>query len=146
MAAEVTRDFTATSRVTDDNRVFEIEVFEQARQIVRISVHIVSAPSLSRAAVPAAVVCDYAKTLLAEEQHLAIPIVRGEWPAVAENDRLSFAPVFVKNFGAVFGGDSRHGELSFALVEFGWNEIRGIAYCYKKQDFCAANGIIVRPR
>ena len=30
-----------------------------------------------------------------EEQHLRVPIVRAEWPAVAEHDGLTFTPVFV---------------------------------------------------
>jgi hypothetical protein len=30
-----------------------------------------------------------------EEQHLRVPIIGRQWPAMAEDDRLSFAPVFV---------------------------------------------------
>src|SRR5215213_1093833 len=49
---------------------------------------------------------------LAEEvEHLGVPVVGAERPAVVEDDRLSVlrAPVLVEDFNAIFGRDGSHG-------------------------------------
>ena len=46
-----------------------------------------------------------AKSMIQKEEHVCIPIVGGERPAVAEHNRLPHAPVLVKNLYAVFGGN-----------------------------------------
>jgi hypothetical protein len=46
-----------------------------------------------------------------EKEHLIFKGVRGERPAVTENDRLSLAPVVVIDLRAVFGRDRAHGSL-----------------------------------
>src|SRR5437667_144432 len=51
--------------------------------------------------------------LLAEEQHLSVPIVRSERPAVTEHYGLALSPVLVVNMCAVFCCDSRHVIFSF---------------------------------
>src|ERR1700689_2561497 len=56
----------------------------------------------------APIVGDHAISVAEEEQHLRIPIVRGEWPAVAEHDRLPATPIFVVNLHAIRGCDSGH--------------------------------------
>src|SRR6266404_5848049 len=55
-----------------------------------------------------AIVRDHAVAFLTEEQHLSIPVVRRQRPAVAENYRLSLTPVLVINLRAVFGSNCRH--------------------------------------
>src|SRR4029078_1651045 len=64
-------------------------------QIVGIVIHIMAAVSLSRAAMPAPVVCDYPITFGEEEEHLWVPVVRRQRPAVTEHNGLSAAPVLV---------------------------------------------------
>ena len=49
----------------------------------------------------APVVRNNAIAQLAEMQHLAVPIVRGQWPAVRENDRLPRTPILVVNLCSV---------------------------------------------
>ena len=56
----------------------------------------------------APVVRDDAIAALAEEQHLPVPVVRAERPAMREHDRLSRAPVLVENLCSVLRGDSGH--------------------------------------
>src|ERR1700674_2417717 len=63
-------------------------------------------------AMAAAVMGDDAIAMTKEEHHLRIPVIGGERPAMAEHDLLTFAPILVVNFGAVFGLDRRHGEVS----------------------------------
>jgi hypothetical protein len=64
--------------------------------------------------VTASIVRDHAITLHAGEHHLRVPGSGVERPAMRENDGLSRAPVLAEDIGAVFGGDRRHGEVSFA--------------------------------
>src|SRR5882762_4572342 len=51
---------------------------------------------------------DDAIALPPEVQHLPVPVVPAQRPAVAENDWLSFAPVLVINLCSVFCGDGCH--------------------------------------
>src|SRR5216683_1546322 len=56
---------------------------------------------------------DHPIALLAEVQHLSVPVVRGERPPVTEHYGLAFSPVLVVNPCAVFCGDRGHGIFSF---------------------------------
>ena len=67
----------------------------------------------------APVVGDDAVALLEEEQHLGVPVVGRQGPAVAEHDGLALAPVLVEDLDAVFGGDRVHD------CSFGWGGLRG---------------------
>ena len=60
----------------------------------------------------AAVMGDDAIAVIEEEQHLRVPVIGRQRPAMAEHDGLTGAPVLVVNLGAVFGLDRRHGEVS----------------------------------
>ena len=51
---------------------------------------------------------DDAVALLEEEQHLRVPVVGAERPAVMEDDRLPGAPVLVEDLRAVLRGDGAH--------------------------------------
>src|SRR5438067_2365287 len=78
-------------------------------EIVGVMIHVVTIGDLAGATVTAAIVRDDAIAVLEEEHHLRVPVVGGEWPAVGEDDGLAGTPVFVEDFGAVFGGDGGHG-------------------------------------
>ena len=66
----------------------------------------------------AAIVGDTAVTIRGQEKHLRFPTIGREGPAVAENNRLSNAPVFVIDLGTVFCSDRAH-ELVNPLVCMG---------------------------
>ena len=57
---------------------------------------------------PAPVVGDDAVAVLQEEQHLGVPVVGRQRPAVAEDDRLARAPVLVEDLCPVGRGDRAH--------------------------------------
>ena len=88
--------------------VLQIEMRRQRRQIVGIMIHVVAVAGLGRAAVAAPVMGDDAIAVVQEEQHLRVPVVGRQRPAVAEHDRLPAAPVLVENLDAVFGDDHWH--------------------------------------
>ena len=112
MTPDVAGNFTAAGGVADVDSVLQIKLLREGCEIVGVGVHVVAVPRLAGAAVPAPVMRDDAVALLAEEQHLSVPVVRGKRPAVTEHDGLSFAPVFVEDFCSVLHSNCRHNEFS----------------------------------
>src|SRR5689334_8622812 len=62
----------------------------------------------------AAVVRDHAIPTMQEEQHLRVPVVGRQRPAVAEYDGLTGAPVLEEQLGSIPGGVRGH-HPSFAI-------------------------------
>src|ERR1700722_6016075 len=108
MPPNVAGNFSATGGVTHVDCVLQIELFCEGGKIVGVGVHLVAIPSLRGTTVASPVMRDHAITALAEEQHLAVPVVRSERPAVTEHDGLACSPVLIVNLRTVFRGDGRH--------------------------------------
>src|ERR1700735_732943 len=89
--------------------ILEIELFYNLVSIICVGIHIVTDGSLGRATVAATIVSNHAISLAQEEHHLSVPVVGRQRPTVMKKDRLSRAPVFIENLGAIFGGNRRHG-------------------------------------
>src|SRR5580692_3030966 len=102
MPPNVTRNFSTAGGVAHMDRIFQVKLFSQHREIVGVGVHIIAIPRLFGTAVPSPVSRNDSIAALAEKQHLSVPIVRREGPAVTEHDGLSLAPVFVVNLCTVF--------------------------------------------
>src|SRR5271167_4948551 len=77
-------------------------------QIVGVVVHVVTDAGLCGASVATSIVGDHSEAMLQEEQHLGVPIVSRQRPAVAEDDRLARAPVLEENLDAVGRSDRAH--------------------------------------
>src|SRR5208282_2322005 len=88
--------------------VLEVEPFEELRHIVRVGVHVVSIPRLVGAPMTAPVVRNDAIAALTEEEHLAVPVVSAQWPAMRKYNGLSGSPILVENLCSVFRRDCRH--------------------------------------
>src|SRR5207253_101720 len=88
----------------------------QRREVIGIGVHIVAMPGLARAAMAAAVMGDTAVAAGGQKEHLVLKGVCAQWPAVAEDDGLSTAPVLVVDLRAVLGSDRGHGMVSLTLL------------------------------
>lgn len=71
----VARGLSAASRMPNMNRIFQIELLRQLRDIGSVGIHVVTGRSLRRAAMTATIVSDDAIALPEEEQHLRIPLV-----------------------------------------------------------------------
>jgi len=93
MPTDVARYFSASCRMSDMDGISEIELLGQLRKIIRIRVHVIAVPRLHGAAMPSPVVRYNAIAVLTEEQHLGVPVIGTERPAVAEDYRLSLSPV-----------------------------------------------------
>ena len=95
--ADVAGDFPAAGGEADEGDLAQIEFFDQRGEVVGVGVHVVAVPGLSGPSVAAAVVGDAAVAVGGQEQHLRLPAVGIQRPAVAEHDRLSLAPVLVED-------------------------------------------------
>ena len=82
-------------------------------QVVGVVVHVVAIAGLRRSPVAAPIVGNDAIAVQEEEQHLRIPVVSRQWPAMTEDDGLSVSPVLVEDLRTVVSGDHTHLELSF---------------------------------
>ena len=114
MAGDVAGRLAAAGRVADVDRVAQVEVLDDRGGVGGVVVHVVPVADLARPAVAAPVVGDDAVALLDEEEHLGVPVVGAQRPAVVEHDRLGVlrAPVLVEDVGVVLGGDEAHGVVS----------------------------------
>src|SRR5882672_7667356 len=108
MPSQIMRHLAAASGMADMNGILQIKMRRQPRKIVCIVIHIVAGTCLGGSAVAAAVMGYDAIALLEEEQHLRVPVIGRQRPAMTENDGLTFAPVLVKNLRAVLGCDRTH--------------------------------------
>src|SRR6266705_3707389 len=75
-------------------------------------IHVMAVSGLGGTAMSAPVVGYDTIAVLEEEQHLRVPVVRGQRPTVTEDNRLSFAPIFVIDLCSIFGRNCRHSVLS----------------------------------
>src|SRR5437016_8741716 len=91
----------------------------QSRQVVGVMIHVMAPAGLGGAAVTSSVMGNDAIAVFEEEQHLRVPIVGAERPAVAEHDGLTFAPVLIidVDVSSVFSSDCYvwHCNFSFLL-------------------------------
>src|SRR5277367_989250 len=108
MTRDVAGDFASAGGVADMDGIAEIEMLDDRGRVGGIMVHVVALRHLARTSVAATVDADHAIAVLEEEQHLGIPVVRTERPAVMEYNWLPLAPVFVEDVRAVFGFDHWH--------------------------------------
>src|SRR5262245_46599058 len=108
MAADVTGNFAAPGRVSDVDRVLEVECLDEFGKVVGVGVKVIAVPWLTRSAMSAAIMGDAAIAVGGQEEHLVLESVRAEWPAVAEHDGLPRAPVVEIDFSPVLGGDGAH--------------------------------------
>ncbi len=108
MPSQVARYFAASGRMADMDSLLQIEMRRHCRKIVGIMIHVVSIARLGGPSVAAPVMGDDAIAVIEEEHHLRVPVIGAQRPAVAENNRLTRAPVLVKNLGSVFGRDCGH--------------------------------------
>src|SRR5216684_1674457 len=115
MPPKVSGYLSAASGVTHVDCVLQVKLFGKHREIVGVGVHVIAVPGLCGTAVPSPIVRDDPITTLAEEQHLSVPVVCGERPAVTEHDGLALSPVLVVNLRTVFGGNGGHNGLLLVI-------------------------------
>src|ERR1700721_818455 len=98
--------------MTDVNGVLQIEMRRHSREVICVVIHVMAISRLAGAPMTAAIMGDDAIAVIEEEQHLRIPVIGRQRPAVREHHRLPLAPVLVVDLDAVLGLDRRHAEVS----------------------------------
>ncbi len=102
-------DDLATSRgVTHQGHVAQVQGLDDGGEVVRIPIHVVARGGLARTAVATPVMRDHSKPVLKQEQHLAVPRVGIQRPAMGEGDDRTSTPIFVVDRRPVFAGESVH--------------------------------------
>src|SRR5262245_34495402 len=86
----------------------QVEMLDDCGDIGGIVVHVVPLADLARTAMAAPVMGDDTIALRDEGEHLRIPVVAAQGPAVMKDDRLTGAPVLVEDLNALLGGDRAH--------------------------------------
>src|SRR4030081_2020663 len=88
--------------MADMDSVFQVEMRRQSGQGVGIVIHILAVAGLGRAPVATAVMGNNAIAVMQEEQHLRVPVIGRQRPAMAEHDGLTRTPVLVIDLDPVF--------------------------------------------
>src|SRR5579864_9287645 len=116
------------------NGLFEVEMRGERGQVISVVIHVVAAISLRGAPVSAAVVGNDAIAIINEEQHMRLPIIGRERPAVTEDDWLPLSPVLVIDLRTILGCDRRHEgpPLSFLSCIGAQNRLHEILECSTK--------------
>src|SRR6266566_6606813 len=113
MPSQIMRHLAAASGMTNVHGVFQIKMRGQSRKVVGIVIHVVAIARLGGPAVASSVMGDDAIAVFEEGQHLRVPVIGRQRPAVAEDDGLPFAPIFIVDLRSIFGCDRAH---IFALL------------------------------
>jgi hypothetical protein len=89
MASDVASCLAAAGRVADMDGILQIEMLVNGAGVGGVMVHVVPVADLGRATMASAIMGDDAVALVEEVEHLRIPVVGGQGPAVMEGNRLS---------------------------------------------------------
>src|SRR5262245_12199814 len=105
--------------------IAQVEMLDDGSGVGGVVVHVVTIADLARAAMAAPVMGDDAIALSQEVEHLGVPVVGAQRPAMVEDDGLGVlrVPVLVEDFGAVPSRDRVHGLIS--SVALGWSRRGG---------------------
>jgi hypothetical protein len=90
------------------NGVLQVKMRGQRRQVIGIVIHVVTVAHLSGPAMASAVMRYDAIAVLEEEQHLRVPVIGRQRPAMAEHNGLTFTPVLIVDLRPVFGCNCTH--------------------------------------
>src|SRR2546430_2501690 len=108
MPSQIMRHLAAAGGMTNVHGLLQIKMRGQSRKVVGIMIHVMAVARLGGAAMAAPVVGYDTIAVLEKEQHLRVPVIGRQWPAVAEHDGLTFAPVLIidVDVSSVFFSDS----------------------------------------
>jgi hypothetical protein len=70
VTANIAGDLAATGGEADEDGVFQVELFDERREIIGVGVHFIAVPRLAGTSVTATVMGDTAITVGSQEEHL----------------------------------------------------------------------------
>ncbi|KAI1690643.1 ATP dependent DNA ligase domain-containing protein [Ditylenchus destructor] len=137
MPHRVVQRLAAAGGMADMHRVAQIERLHHRRGIGRVVVHVMAITHLGRSAMAAAVMRDHAEALMQEEQHLRIPVIGAERPAVVEDDGLGVlrTPVLVEDLESITRrGEGHDGSPDLLVARCGSSGARGAPFGSRAAD------------
>ncbi len=113
MLGHITRHHPAACRMSDMNHICQVQRCNEVVRVRGIGIHVVASPGFLRPAMTAAVRCDHPIALGEKEQHLIVPVVSRQRPAMMEHDgwRLDRGPIPVEDLSLISRLDIRHADL-----------------------------------
>src|SRR5450759_3038884 len=99
--------------MADQGCFSQVQPFKQFRQVVSVGIHVVASPRLAGPAMSATIMSNASIAVGGQEDHLRLPGVRVERPAMTEDDGLARAPVLVVDLCAVTGCNRAHANALF---------------------------------
>src|SRR5438874_7100260 len=119
MPSQIMRHLATSGGMTNVHGMLHIKMRDQSRKVVGIVIHVMAIARLGGPTVASPVMGDDAIALFEEEQHLRVPVIGRQRPTMAEDDGLSFAPIFIidVDVSSIFFSDSYvwHCNFSFLL-------------------------------
>src|SRR5688572_23693098 len=111
MPSDVVRRLPATGGMADMDRISQVEMLDHCSRVGSVVVHVMTVADLARPPMPAPIMGYHPISLAEEEEHLRVPIVGTQRPAVVEDDRLGvlWPPILVEDPGIVLSGHIVHG-------------------------------------
>jgi hypothetical protein len=105
--------------VADVERISQVEMLGDCGDVTGVVIHVVTVADLTRPAVTSPVMGNHAIALPEEVEHLSVPVVGTEGPAMVKDDGLGVfgSPVLEVDLDSVFHGNGAHSMGSF--FEFG---------------------------
>src|ERR1700679_3324431 len=82
---DIASHFATTCRMTDMDRISQVEMLDHCRGVGLIVIHVVASGHLRGATVTAPVMRNDAIAVGKKEEHLRVPVVRRQWPAVVKH-------------------------------------------------------------
>src|SRR5205085_339784 len=116
---QIVRYLAPAGGMADVNGILQAEMRGQSRKVVCIMVHVMALARLAGATVTTAIMGDHSIAVIWKEQHLRVPVIGRERPAMREHHRLTRTPILVINLGAVLGLDRWHYGYSCFTPSFG---------------------------
>ena len=87
---------------------FEIQGLDHRREVIRVSVHVISGGRLTGSTMPAPVNSNTAIAALGEKEHLTVPSIGVQRPTVRERHCWPLTPVFVVDRRTIFHCNCAH--------------------------------------
>src|SRR5437016_11285147 len=97
MPSQIMRHLATSGGMTNVHGVVQIKMRGQSRKVIGIVIHVMAVARLGGPAVASSVMGDGPIAVFEEKQHLRVPVIGRQRPTMAEDDGLSFAPVFIKD-------------------------------------------------
>src|SRR5207302_11448595 len=110
VAGDIVRRFPAAGRMATVDGVVQIEMRDDRGGVRGVVVHVMTIADLARPAMALPVMSNDAIPPLHEVEHLGVPVVGAQWPAMMEDDglRVLGAPVLVVDRRAVLHRNHVH--------------------------------------